>query len=313
MGYRRYDDVEADARSTKVVRVLWTVLGLNLTVAAAKLAYGQFVGSVAMSADGFHSLFDGLSNVVGLVGVSVARRPADESHPYGHGKYETWASVGIGLMLVAAAWSVGCEALDRLLGEAVHPDIGPLAFAVMGVTIVMNVGVTLWERRVGRRLSSEVLVADSEHTGSDVLVSLGVIGSLVAVRMGYEPADPIIALLVVAMILRAAWKVFKRAESSFSDRARIPAEAVTRAALSVDGVLATHDVRTRGAAGDVYVDLHVQVDPDSTLRDAHAVSEAVERRIADEFDTVVDVIAHVEPLDEYQSEKTDRQDGADFA
>lgn len=304
MGYtKRSNGHEAD-RSTTVRRVLWVVLGLNLAVAFAKLAWGTISGSVAMTADGFHSLFDGTSNVVGLVGVAVSSRPADRDHPYGHGKYETYASAVIGAMLLFAAWEVGSSAWEKLTSGAATRPPGIVSFAVMLGTLAVNLAITTYERRAGRSLGSEILLADASHTRSDVLVSLGVIAGLIAVRLGFPAADPLIALGVAGAIIHTAWGVWRQADESLSDRARIPASDVCAVAKEVEGVLGCHSVRTRGAAAEVYVDMHVQVDPKMSVEAGHVVAEEVERRVAQRFSVVADVIVHLEPLDEYQQRKT---------
>lgn len=305
MGCRR-DDSEADARSLEVRRILWAILGLNLAVAIAKMLYGAVTRSLAMTADGFHSLFDGTSNVIGLIGIVIASRPADREHPYGHAKYETYASAGIGLLLAVAAWRVGVESVRRLIAGTAAPDVNAGSFAVMLATLAVNIGVSAWERHAGRRLKSDVLLADASHTGSDILVSLGVIGGLLAVRAGYPVADPVLGLVVCGFIARAALRIFKSVDETLSDRARLDPREVEAVALSVTGVLGCHDVRTRGTASHVAVDLHVQVDPHASVTDGHAIAEAVERAVCERFSEVSDVIAHVEPLDEYQRSKTRR-------
>jgi Co/Zn/Cd efflux system component len=170
-------------RERDIRRVLWIVLGLNIAVALAKLLYGLSSHSVAMQADGIHSFFDGASNVVGLIGMWFAARPADQSHPYGHGKFETFTAAAIALMLGVAGYTVARGAISSLQGEGVA-QVGIGSFAVMISTLAVNLGVTTWEARAGRRLSSEVLVADSRHTLSDVLVSSGVIVSLIRRHIG---------------------------------------------------------------------------------------------------------------------------------
>src|SRR5512139_684249 len=126
----------ADVARTRTVRlVLWVVLGLNVAVAAAKYLYGLATASIAMQADGFHSLFDGTSNVIGLIGLAVAIRPPDRDHPYGHAKYETYAAAVIGAMLLLAAWKVGSVALTRLTGSGEPPRIDAGSFAVMISTL----------------------------------------------------------------------------------------------------------------------------------------------------------------------------------
>lgn len=305
MGYRKPADSDGRVgRMREIRRALWAILLLNVAVAAAKLTYGWATGSAAMQADGFHSFFDGASNVVGLVGMGIAARPADRDHPYGHGKYETYASAAIGAMLLFAAYRVGSSAVSQFAGSAEPTRVTFLSFAIMVITLLVNIFITMWERRVGKRLGSEILVADASHTGSDIFVSLGVIVSLVLVRLGFPKADPIVALLVAFAILYTAWGVFKQSGATLSDSARIPAEEICDVALSRAGVLGCHHIRTRGSEGEVYVDLHVQVDATRSVADGHRIAEDVERALCDAFSTVVDVIVHLEPFDEYQVAKT---------
>jgi len=308
VGYRKADGLGMSGdRRRQVKRVLWIVLGLNVGVALAKLTWGLVIGSVAMQADGFHSLFDGVSNIVGLIGLGVASRPADRGHPYGHSKFETYASAGIGAMLAIVAYNVGSSAVAELVAGAEPPRVDSTAFAVMLITLTVNLVVTSWERRVGRRMNSEILVADARHTLSDVYVSLGVIAGLIAVRLGYPAADPLVGLAVAAAIGYTAWQVFRQAGRTLSDASRIAPDEIRAVLGNVEGVLGCHDIRTRGLEGEVYVDLHVQVDPAESLTSAHEIAERVERLICEAFPQVVDVIVHVEPYDGYQAGKTREQ------
>src|SRR5512139_3579352 len=286
MGYTRSASAEDLGRIRGVRLVLLVILGLNLAVAAAKYLYGVATGSIAMQADGFHSLFDGTSNVVGLIGLAVATRPPDRDHPYGHAKYETYAAAAIGAMLLLAAWRVGAGAWQRLVDGGAPPRVDAGSFAVMAGTLAVNVGVAAWERRMGRKLRSELLIADASHTRSDILVSLGVIAGLVLVRLGWPLADPLLALFVAGAILWTAGQVLRQADRSLSDTARLPIPDVCAVALAVPGVLGCHSIRTRGAEAAVYVDLHVQVDPASTVAEGHRLAEAVERTVCERFPEV---------------------------
>ncbi len=297
----------------RIRRVLWTILLLNVSVAAAKLGWGLVSGSIAMQADGFHSMFDGTSNVVGLVGMYLASRPADRDHPYGHGKYETYASAAIGAMLALAAWRVGSAAVAQFVNGVQPARVDATSFVIMAATLAINIGVTTYERRVGRELRSDILIADAAHTGSDVMVSLGVIAGLVAVRAGYPLADPAIALLVSLAIARTAFGVFLHAGETLSDTARIDPKAICRVVRGVDGALGCHGVRTRGSASEVYVDLHVQVAAEMSVTAGHAVAEATERAVCEAFPEVADVIVHLEPYDAYQISKTAEEIDAGLA
>ena len=313
MGYTKSGQGSAGAsRIGGIRRVLWAILVLNIAVAAAKLLWGLASGSAAMQADGFHSFFDGASNVVGLVGMGMAARPADKDHPYGHGKYETYASAAIGAMLLLAAYRVGSSAVAELTQGAAPPRVGVVSFAIMLVTLAVNIGVTLWERRAGQRLGSEILIADANHTTSDIFVSIGVVFSLVLVRMGFAKADPIVAVLVAGAIVYTALGVFRQASATLSDSARIPAPDICTIAETVDGVKGCHHIRTRGSAAEVYVDLHVQVDSSLSVAEGHAIAEAVERVLCQQFGQVVDAIVHLEPYDDYQRAKTAEEIDAGF-
>jgi cation diffusion facilitator family transporter len=284
-------------RYRSIRTVLWVVLALNLAVAVAKLTYGIFSRSAAMEADGIHSLFDAASNVVGLAGMWFAARPADESHPYGHGKFETFTAAAIAVMLVFAGYAVGRGAFDSLRGSGELTRVTTASFVIMLGTLAVNVLVTTWERRAGRRLGSEVLIADAGHTLSDVVVSVGVIISLVLVELGFEAADGVVALLVAVVIFRTAFALIRGAARTLGDAARLPASSVARAAEGVPGVVGCHSVRTRGMESQVYVDLHVVVASWTSIEDAHTIGHDVETALRARFPQVVDVVVHVEPVE----------------
>lgn len=284
-------------RLSQVRRVLWAVLFLNLAVAAAKFAWGTVSGSASMQADGIHSAFDSVGNVVALFGIAVASRPADEGHPYGHSKFEAYASIAIGFLLLAAAFSVGSSAVSRLVSGGSAVEVTPVSFAVMVGTLAVNLAVTAYERAAGKRLHSEVLQADAAHTLSDALVSVGVIAGLALVQMGFAVADSVMALVVTAAILATAVQVLRQALATLSDHARIPEQDVARVVLSCPGVRHTHKIRTRGTEGEVYVDLHLLVDPAMSVLDAHSLGDRVESALTEAFPQIEEVLVHIEPDD----------------
>jgi cation diffusion facilitator family transporter len=281
-------------RQRRVRFVLLVVLLLNLGVASAKITLGLLIGSLAMTADGFHSLLDGFANVVALVGVAVASRPPDPNHAYGHHRYETLASLAVAGLMLLALFGLVQGAWSRLQTGNV-PDVAPLAFIVMGVTLCINAGVTLWERREARKLSSSLLLADARHTTSDILVSLSVIASLVAVRLGFGWADAGIALLIAVAIAWGAWSIVRDASLVLSDATAAAPGEIAQAVTSVPGVRGTHNIRSRGGEGRVWVDLHIQVDPAMRVDDAHDIASEVAHRVEALFGDPTDVTVHVEP------------------
>ena len=281
-------------RMDSISRVLWAILWLNLTVAVIKLVYGWRVGALAMSADGIHSLLDASSNIVALVGVAVARRPPDANHPYGHRKYETFAALAVAVMLILGCREIVSAAMERLRDPR-PPAITALGFGLLGFTIAVNLFVVWIERRQARRLGSELLEADAAHTASDVGASLLVLASFIAVRAGVVWADVAVAGLIVLLIAIAGVRIVSGTLSTLSDERRIPPEQVESAALEDEAVLEAHNVRSRGPADDIHLDLHVLVDSRMAIAAAHQVGHRVEQRLRERWPGLTDVVVHVEP------------------
>ena len=279
-----------------VRRILIIIFVLNISVALVKGAYGLLTNSLSMSADGLHSLFDSTSNIIGLVGISMASRPPDKEHPYGHAKFETFASIGIAMLLFASCFQLIYAAANRFHNSAA-PEITELSFGIMGLTLVINIGVSAYEYILGKRLKSSILVADSMHTRSDVYASIAVILGFIAIKMGYPLADPIIALVITGLIILTGLEIIRESSRVLLDKALIEESVINDLAKSVDGVCNCHRVRTRGLPGEVYLDLHIGVDSSLSIEEAHKVSEAVEDKMRNNIQGIRDVIVHLEPKD----------------
>lgn len=281
-------------RYAGVGRVLWRVLFLNLAVAIAKIVLGYATGAVSIVSDGFHSLTDSASNVVALVGISVARRPPDRNHPYGHRKYETMASVGILVFLVLVLVQVLSTAFYRFRDGGV-PRVFPEGIGLMIGTLAVNLFVVAYETRQGRLLNSEVLLADAMHTRSDVLTTIAVLGALVGVGAGYPVLDPLAALLVAGFIGHACWEIAKHASRILSDEMVIAEDDVRTVVEGVPEVLGCHHIRTRGSADHVFLDMHLWLEGSTSLTEAHARSHDVKDRLMSRYPQLVDVVIHIEP------------------
>jgi cation diffusion facilitator family transporter len=281
-------------RYTAVSRVLVRVLLLNLAVAGAKIVLGATTGAVSVLTDGFHSLTDGGSNLVALVALRVARQPPDTEHPYGHRKFETMASVGILVFLLLVVVQVLWAAVERLRTPSI-PTVDAISFVVMGSTFLVNIAVVVYERRAGRRLSSEVLMADSHHTQSDLFTSLTVMAALVGVTLGYPLLDPLAALIVAGFISYACWEIWQETTHILADQIVIAEGDIRQVVGEVPEVLGCHHIRSRGAADHVFLDLHVWLDPSMRLDEAHRISHVVKDRIMARYPQVKDAIIHIEP------------------
>jgi cation diffusion facilitator family transporter len=295
----------AEARTRGIKRVLWQILVLNVAVSIAKASWGLVSGSTAMFADGIHSLTDASSNVVALVAMSAASKPMDESHPYGHQKYESFASAIIGVMLLLAAWRVGSESVTTLVAYArsgVLPEVEvtTTSFVIMLVTLTINIFVVWFESRRGKELDSDVLQSDAKHTLSDIWVTLGVILSLVLVRIGVPIADPVVGLFVAIAIVFAAIEVFKGVNTTFSDKARLNPYEVRERVVGIAGVKGAHNIRTRGTGAFVHMDMSILVDPSISVSVGHGIAQQVEAQLCSQYPGLKDVVVHVEPDTEEQ-------------
>ncbi len=284
----------ADQTYTAVRRVLVGVLFANLLVTVLKIALGMVTGALAVVADGFHSLVDSSSNLVGLAAIRLAARPADARHPYGYRRYETLGSLAIGGLLLAAAWEILKAILERVQGGAA-PHLTPLTVGLVALTFPVNLLIVLMETRLGRRYNSPILLADAEHTKTDLFVTLSVLASLLGVWLGWAWLDVVVASVVIVLILRAAAEILRDAAGWLTDAVMLPPEEVEKVATQVPGVWYVHRIRSRGTPTAVFVDLHVKVYPGMSTRQAHAVASEVEARLKKTFANVVEVLVHVEP------------------
>lgn len=282
------------SRLREIRRVLWWILILNLGVAAAKWGYGVVTHSVGMQADGLHSAFDGLSNVIGLIGIWLTTPPPDANHPYGHKKFEALAAGFIGGFLVMTCLYLLWKAYQSWTFN-VHPQVTGISFFIMIGTLVVNIFVTRWERQKGTELKSDILTADSYHTASDVLTSCSVLAGLLAVKAGYAFIDPLVAILIAGVIAWTAFIVLKDVLASFTDAVRLDPKEVQTTVMSVTGVRHCHDIRTRGLTHHVFMDLSVHVDPTLSVEQAHALATRIEEHLIDHFESLEDVVVHIEP------------------
>ncbi|MFQ5989604.1 MAG: cation diffusion facilitator family transporter, partial [Candidatus Methylomirabilales bacterium] len=281
-------------RAAKIRRVLAITLALNWSVAAVKLGYGAWSSTLSMLADGFHSLLDGSANIIGLIAMTVAILPADHSHPYGHRKFESFAALGISLLLLLAAYEIGHAAVRRWHAETA-PHVTIISFVVIIVAMGVSLFVSWYEARAGRELHSEILTADAMHTRSDLYASLSVLASLTAASAGYPGLDLIAAVFIVVLIARSGIRIIGQSLHVLADASRLPPSTVEKVALEVEGVREVHAVRSRGTSDAIYMDLHILVDPTLTVAKAHEIAHHVEATLKEQFPGVADMVVHVEP------------------
>jgi cation diffusion facilitator family transporter len=287
-------DVEFGQTAPQVRRVLWITFFLNVAVAVGKLAYGYSNDIVSLQADGFHSIFDGMANVIGLIAMGLAMKPPDPEHPYGHRKIEVAASLVIGLMVTLGFLEVG-----RGVWEATNSDTAPTitaaSYAVVLIALSISLGVSWYERRAGERLNSMILKADSAHTFTDSIAGVAVLLGMYLVDIGIEVGDVLAALAVMFFIGMTAYRVLREGIDVLVDTSYLDPNAVRKLVEGITEVRSCHYVRSRGMPGHVHVDLHLTLDPDMKLEKAGEILLRVKARLKNHFADVSDVIVQIEP------------------
>jgi len=287
-----------EARARGVRRVLLLTLGLNVLVAALKLAYGRLTHTLSLEADGFHSLTDGGNNVLGLLGIWWSTRPPDSKHPYGHEKMEVLAASAIGASLILVAWGLVGDAIDRLRHGAETPELNWGTVVVLLVTLAINLGVARYEARAARALESTLLASDAAHTLSDVMVTLGVLLTVIVVQFGYPWVDSAATCAIAVFILVTGVRVIGSNVDYLMDSAQVDEAQIRDIVGRVPGVASAHKVRTRGTPGMIRIDLHIQIAPHLNVRHAHEVTHWAIDALKREVSGVRDVVVHTEPAAE---------------
>ncbi len=281
----------------KVKRVLWTILLANLAVAGLKVIIGTVIKSAGMTADGFHSLTDGSSNIVGLIGIHLASKPVDEDHPYGHGKFEMMAALFIAVMLFLMGAKVVIDGIGRLINP-VEPEITVQSLLILIFTLCVNIFVCIYEHSKGKKLGSKILISDSMHTRSDIFISIGVLAALVGIRLGLPPViDPIASFIVSGFIFYAAYEIFADNGGILLDKAVVDTESIKNIALSFESVKDVHDIRSRGSEADLYIDMHIMTRPDMSVEESHELIHDIEEKLRADVNKNVQLIAHIEPYE----------------
>jgi cation diffusion facilitator family transporter len=270
------------SRREQVRRVLVLTLILNVVVALGKIIVGLMSGALAVLADGFHSLSDAAGNIAALIANHMAARPPDENHPYGHRRFETVGALVIGALLLFTAWEVFQGVIGRLFTDISPVSVTPLTVGVLVTTLVVNLGVSWYQRREGRRLSSELLLADAENTRADVFVTLSVLASSLLVWAGFAWMDTITAAVVAALICRAALRVLWGAGGVLVDTAPFEPDVLHGCVACVPQVDDVLRVRSRGTVDAAHIDVDVAVQPSLTTAQTTAIAAHIRQQVIEQ-------------------------------
>ncbi len=280
----------------KVKQVLWIILFANFAVALLKIIIGNQIKSYSMTADGFHSLSDGASNIVGLIGIFFASKPKDKNHPYGHKKFEIITSLFISGMLFVIAIKIILSAVLRIANPVV-PAITIESLIALIITLFINIFVCMYEYRIGTKLNSYVLISDSLHTRSDIFVSLGVLVTLVGVKLGFPVIiESIVPIIISAFIIYSAYGIFRPSIGILVDRVAVDEDYIKEIVFEFNEVRDVHNIRSRGSKSSIYIDIHVMVDPFISVEQSHDLTHKIEKQIQEEINENAQVIVHIEPF-----------------
>jgi len=280
----------------QALRSTWVSVWVNVFLASAQVAIGFFARSQALIADGIHSLSDLVADGVVLFAARHSAAAADEEHPYGHGRFETAASLAIGLILlgtgVGMVWSAGNRLHTGVGMDAVHP----VALATAALTLLAKEGLFRYMRRIGEQLKSSLLIANAWHARADAASSLVVAVGIGANLLGYHSMDAVAAIIVGFMIAKAGWSFSVEAFHSLTDHALDPEEIerIRRTILAVDGVRDLHGLRTRRMGDWAVIDVHIEVDTHLSVSEGHYIAETIGAQVKAEH-RVAECTVHIDP------------------
>lgn len=284
----------------QVSKVLSIIFFANILVAILKIIFGNVTRSASLIADGYHSFADGFSNIIGLIGIRFASKPVDKEHPYGHKKFETLASLLIAGMLVLISIRVVLNGLGRFLNP-VTPQITIAYIIALIGTIGINVFISRYEYRKGVQLESDILKSDAIHTKSDIFVSIGVLLTLIFMKLGIPPIlDTLVSFGISIVILHAAYEIFSETCGILVDKRVVDEETVKNIILQFPQVNNVHKIRSRGKTDEIFVDMHILTNPNMSIQESHDMVHKIEEILNRELKKNIQLIVHLEPYENYE-------------
>ncbi len=281
-------------------RCTWISVFVNIGLTIVQVLAGIFAHSQSLIADGVHSLSDLISDFLVLIASYHSKSPADDTHPYGHGRIETAASLILGAILVLTGLGIMYGAAMKLENLGNMPPVTSLALWTAGLALLAKEGLFRYMLKVGEHLRSPMLIANAWHARSDAASSLVVAVGIAANMLGFIYADSVAAILVGFMIVRMglmfAWEAFQElidAGLSFEEVA-----SIRQTLMDTQGVQNVHDLRTRKMAHRVLVDAHILVDSKISVSEGHSIAERARKRVIETHESVNNVLVHVDTEDD---------------
>ena len=281
-------------------RSTWVSVVVNVFLTLLQIAAGFLAHSQSLIADGMHSLSDLVCDFLVLAASYHSKNPADEGHPYGHGRVETAASFVLGAILTITGGAIMVAAAIKLQNLESLPPVAPMALWVALVALVIKEGLFRYMLRIGERLRSPMLIANAWHARSDAASSLVVAVGIGGNLMGFLFADSVAAIVVGFMIVRMgivfAWDAFQELIDAGLSIEEV--DSIRQTLIDTPGVVSLHELRTRRMAHRALVDAHILVDPRISVSEGHSIAERARGRVLNSHALVVDVLVHVDPEDD---------------
>lgn len=280
----------------------------NLVLAIVKVVFGWLGNSSALVADGIHSFSDLLTDALVLIAAKYGAQTADDDHPYGHARFETFASFLLSIFLMVVGGAIGWHGLSQVFSDEniIKPDMYVIWFAALSV--IVNEIIYRYTLLVGKRIQSDLLIANAIHSRSDAASSLvvlvGVIGSILGYTFLDEVAAVIVALLIIKMGISIAWENVKELVDTALEPEQI--EEIKNVIMQVPGVQSVHELRTRRMAGQGLLDVHIIVDPHLTVSEGHHIAEHVIWNLKQKIDVLQDVVVHIDAEDDENYSSTSK-------
>lgn len=296
-GHHQHDVLQERSEASQRVTLVGAVLNLLLSV--LKLVVGWMANSAALVADGIHSLSDLASDALVWFAARHAGEAPDEEHPYGHGRFETAATLGLGILLGIVALGIVWDAVLRA-ASGVHSVPGMLAIYAALISILTKEALYWYTIAVARRVNSEMLRANAWHHRSDAISSVVVLIGIAGAMAGWPYLDSLAAVIVGIMVAKIGWDLGWEAMQELVDAALDPEQVrlAKETILAVDGVRSVHMLRTRRHGHQAAADVHVQVDPRLSVSEGHMISQAVEDELKATIESINDVTVHIDPEDD---------------
>ncbi len=263
----------------------------NALMAVVKLLVGIHTGSTAILGDALHSLSDLANNGIALITLRFASQPPDHDHPYGHQKFEQLAVFTLAGLLTVVAFELLMTAIQKFDHR---PEQSILGLSVMLVTLLINIALASWERYWAKRLKSDILHADAQHTFSDIFTTVAVIAGWQLAAIGYQWLDAVFAIIVAILVLYLAFDLFRRAIPILVDGVASDPEQLINAIKEIREVITVKRVRSRHYGPHIAADVVVTVDGSLTTKQAHAVADSIESLLELRFG-IQDTTVHIEP------------------